>query len=121
MQKDRFSLRFSLSFLSLFSIQVTPFFLIFIVLEVIIRRLQGLPRVRINDTIGSLTAGMILLMLSGIILRGVEVLVYTWVYNNFRLITLPWDSPWTWWIMFFGFDLGYYWFHRAAHGKNIKC
>lgn len=49
-----------------------------------------------------------------------ELALYVFVYDNFHLVTLPWDSPWTWYICFIGVDFIYYWFHRAAHGK-LAC
>ena len=89
-----------------------------VLIEALVRSFQGLPRVRVNDAIGSMSAGLIMLMLSFVFLRGFEVLAYVWIYENFRLVALPWDSPWTWWLMFFGVDLGYYWFHRMGHGMT---
>jgi len=41
------------------------------------------------------------------------------VYDNYNILKLPWDSAWTWWLCFLGVDLGYYWFHRLAHGKTL--
>ena len=52
-----------------------------------------------------------------IIVLSAELALYVFVYDNFHLVTLPWDSPWTWYICFIGVDFIYYWFHRAAHGK----
>ena len=46
-----------------------------------------------------------------------ELVFYVFVYNNFQLVELPWDSPGTWYLCFIGVDFLYYWFHRAAHGK----
>lgn len=42
---------------------------------------------------------------------------YIYIWENYRLVDLPWDSPWTWYLTFLGVDFGYYWFHRMAHGK----
>lgn len=42
---------------------------------------------------------------------------YIYVWENYRLFDLPWDSQWTWYLTFLGVDFGYYWFHRMAHGK----
>lgn len=41
---------------------------------------------------------------------------YDWLYER-RVIDLDWSSPVTWWVAALGVDLGYYWFHRATHGK----
>ena len=53
-------------------------------------------------------------------MSSVELALYVFVYDNLHLVTLPWDSPWTWYICFFGVDFFYYWFHRAAHGRFIN-
>ena len=45
--------------------------------------------------------------------------LYAFVHNNFCLVNLPWANPWTWYLCFIGVDFLYYWFHRAAHGKNM--
>uniref|UniRef100_A0A8D1V9Q8 Transmembrane protein 195 n=1 Tax=Sus scrofa TaxID=9823 RepID=A0A8D1V9Q8_PIG len=41
------------------------------------------------------------------------------IWENYSIISLPWDSPWTWYLTFLGVDFGYYWFHRMAHEVNI--
>lgn len=54
--------------------------------------------------------------------RSIELTSYTYIWENHRLVSLPWDSPWTWYLTFLGVDFGYYWFHRMAHGKlQIKA
>ena len=50
-------------------------------------------------------------------LGGIELAGYEWLYQ-YRLIDLDWQSPTTWWIAALGVDLGYYWLHRLAHGKQ---
>ena len=42
---------------------------------------------------------------------------YLYIYNNWRIYELPWDSAVTWVVAAILCDLGYYWVHRAAHGK----
>ncbi|XP_035234027.1 alkylglycerol monooxygenase-like [Stegodyphus dumicola] len=54
-----------------------------------------------------------------VLFRGIQFVAYTYIYNNWRLVTLPWNSIWTWWICFLGVDFGYYWLHRASHEINI--
>jgi len=54
------------------------------------------------------------------VLKSIQVVGYVWVYDNLRITELPWDSAWTWWLAFMLVDLGYYWFHRMAHGKMIN-
>ena len=79
--------------------------------------MQGLPKVRVNDSVISIASGIIMLLCSSIVVVGIELSIYHWIYSNFRLYTLPWDSTLTWIIGFLGIDCGYYWAHRMAHGK----
>jgi alkylglycerol monooxygenase len=45
---------------------------------------------------------------------------YLYIYNNWRIYELPWDSAVTWVVAAILCDLGYYWVHRAAHGKLVS-
>ena len=60
-----------------------------------------------------------MILTNTLVSKSLEIVVYVWVYTNFHLVNLPWDSPVTWWVAFIGVDFGYYWFHRAAHEVNI--
>merc|ERR550517_2081027 len=44
---------------------------------------------------------------------------YAWVHTHYRLVDLPWNSPWTWILTAVLVDLGYYWFHRASHEVGV--
>ena len=46
-------------------------------------------------------------------------MAYTWVYENMLIYEVPFDSIWTYILTFLFVDMMYYWFHRAAHGKNV--
>ena len=89
-----------------------------IILEAMIRWLQRKPIPRINDSINSVSTG-VMMELARMVIGAFEVTSYAWVYHNFHIMDLPWDSPFTWWLAFFGVDFGYYWFHRMAHGKSF--
>ncbi|GIX85102.1 alkylglycerol monooxygenase, partial [Caerostris extrusa] len=52
-------------------------------------------------------------------LYGTELLLYTWIYNNWRICSLPWNSPWTWILCMVLTDFFFYWMHRAAHQISI--
>ncbi|XP_053570089.1 alkylglycerol monooxygenase [Bombina bombina] len=98
--------------------KATVYFLVMLLLEVIISwAWKGKP-LRINDGLTSLSAG-IMSRLPDVAFRGLEVTMYIYIWNNYKLAELPWDSPWTWWLTFLGVDFGYYWFHRMAHEVNI--
>ncbi|XP_074051508.1 alkylglycerol monooxygenase-like isoform X2 [Macrotis lagotis] len=98
--------------------QATPFFISLIVLELALSWLKGKPRGRVDDALTSISAG-ILYRLPSLFFRSIELSSYIYVWENYRLFHLPWDSPWTWYLTFLGVDLCYYWFHRMAHEVNI--
>ena len=52
--------------------------------------------------------------------KGFLMMAYFHIYNNWRIYELPWDSTITWIVAAILCDLGYYWVHRAAHGRSIK-
>lgn len=98
--------------------QVVPYFFIMIFIEAGIRWFQGLPKVRFNDSINSLSAGLIL-VLTKLLFSSIDISLYMWFHARFCVWELPWDSPLTWLVAFFGVDCGYYWFHRFAHEVNL--
>lgn len=48
------------------------------------------------------------------------MIAYCWVWENYRLYELPWNSAWTWIFAMFAVDFCYYWVHRCAHGKCMR-
>merc|ERR1712062_467616 len=95
-----------------------PYFFAMIVVEQIILKLQGKRGIRLNDGLMSIANGIIMLM-KEILLKGVLMGAYFYVYQNHRIMDLAWDSLSTWLIAAVLTDLGYYWVHRAAHEINI--
>nr|XP_028606810.1 alkylglycerol monooxygenase [Podarcis muralis] len=98
--------------------QATPWFITLIFLELIVKWAQKGSSARVNDSIASLSAG-ILSQLPEALFITIELAIYIYVWDNYRLLELPWDSPWTWYLTFLGVDFGYYWFHRMAHEINL--
>ncbi|XP_051962600.1 LOW QUALITY PROTEIN: alkylglycerol monooxygenase [Xyrauchen texanus] len=99
--------------------QATPYFIGLMLLEIGLGWLKAdHPHIKINDFITSVSAGM-MSRLPQLIIRSMELSAYIYVWNNFCVYELPWDSAWTWWLAFLGVDMGYYWFHRCAHELNI--
>ncbi|XP_005104093.2 alkylglycerol monooxygenase [Aplysia californica] len=95
-----------------------PYFTCMVLLEAVVLRLQGKDWPRINDGINSMTHG-VLSLLHSLLFRSIELLIYVWIYDNYHLIDLPWDSGVTWFVAFVLFDFFYYWFHRFSHESNI--
>lgn len=98
--------------------EATPFFLFFVVMEQILLTRMGKRKMRWNDGLVSMSSGL-LMRTSMLLVRHLEILAYIWTYDNLHIVSLPWNSAWTWWFCFFGVDLGYYWFHRLAHEVNF--
>ncbi|KAK6181312.1 hypothetical protein SNE40_009193 [Patella caerulea] len=95
-----------------------PFFVLFIIIESGISIYKKDKRYRLNDSITSISAGL-MSRLPMVVVPSITMATYIWIYNIFNIITLPWNSAWTWWLCFLGVDLGYYWFHRLAHEVNF--
>uniref|UniRef100_A0AAY5JX26 Transmembrane protein 195 n=1 Tax=Esox lucius TaxID=8010 RepID=A0AAY5JX26_ESOLU len=99
--------------------QATPFFIGLMAVELVVSLLKDdAPVADFGDFVTSLSAGIISRM-PALFARSIEVTGYIYVWNNFHLLELPWDSAWTWWLAFLGVDFGYYWVHRFAHELNI--
>ncbi|XP_046963353.1 alkylglycerol monooxygenase-like [Vanessa cardui] len=98
--------------------QSYPYFLIFMIIEHIVLRLEGKKGIRLNDGITSISHGIIQ-ECGRLIWRGAESYLYTWIYSNFRVIELPWDNTLTWYAAALGVDFCYYWMHRACHEVHI--
>lgn len=86
-------------------------------MELLIRWIQGLPRIGIKQSISSISLGLIGLLAKIVIFKGFEITACVWIYENYRIVDLPWDSPIAWWICFIGYDFLFYWFHRMSHGR----
>ncbi|XP_075908581.1 alkylglycerol monooxygenase [Petromyzon marinus] len=98
--------------------QAVPYFWAMILLEVTLCWYKGTRLPRVNDTVSSVSAGM-LSQLAKLLTRSVELSAFIFVHDRYRVASLPWDSPLTWGVTFLGVDLGYYWFHRLAHEVNV--
>ncbi|GFS72486.1 alkylglycerol monooxygenase [Trichonephila clavipes] len=97
---------------------VAPLLFATVLLEQVVRYYQKKPFWRFSDTMSNAFHGF-LMDLSKIPFKGAEVFVYAYIYNNYRLIDLPWNNPWTWIACWFITDFCYYWMHRMIHQVNI--
>lgn len=73
---------------------------------------------RLNDAVGSLTAG-ILSQISGVFMLALSVGVYVLVYNHFALFSLPADDWRVWVGALVAYDFFYYWNHRIDHEVGL--
>ncbi|KAL3093104.1 hypothetical protein niasHT_022554 [Heterodera trifolii] len=98
-----------------YNIQVSAWWMLLVFVEFALLSLTGhSDRFALNDSMCSVFAGMLsqCFKFGG---RAVAIFGYVWVWEHFRLIELPWDSPWTWLLCFLTQDLAYYLGHRAVH------
>eukprot|EP00112_Aurelia_sp_Birch-Aquarium-sp1_P023453 Seg70.4 transcript_id=Seg70.4/GoldUCD/mRNA.D3Y31 product="Alkylglycerol monooxygenase" protein_id=Seg70.4/GoldUCD/D3Y31 len=98
--------------------EAIPLFMAAIVVEYVVSLLKGKQTLRFNDGISSIGAGLFS-QLSKIMVLVSELALYVYVYENYRIMALPWDSAWTWLLCFVVVDFIYYVFHRATHEVNI--
>lgn len=49
--------------------------------------------------------------------KSVALFIYSYIYENFRIIDVSIDSLWVWIFAFIAQDFAYYCGHRAVHGK----
>ncbi|GGG45281.1 fatty acid hydroxylase [Bizionia arctica] len=54
----------------------------------------------------------------GLVSKGLVLLALFFVYENFRLFTIP-VAWWSFVLLFFADDLAYYWFHRISHESRL--
>lgn len=102
--------------------QAIPYMLVLTLLEFVIAVIKRKKVHRLNDSLSSLTAGVMELIWSGLFpsmfRNGITLYAYLQVYNRFHIVDIPSDSAIASVICFLGVDMGYYWFHRMAHEIN---
>ena len=48
-----------------------------------------------------------------------SITTLTWINTNYKIVDLPLNSVWTWFISLLLVEFTYYWIHRALHEFNI--
>ncbi len=92
-----------------------PFFILAMLLELYVTTKQHIKTYEAKDAFSSIAMGLGNVFL-GFASKALVLLVFLWVYNNFRLFTIP-IAWWSFVLIFFIDDFSYYWFHRVSH----KC
>jgi len=95
-----------------------PFFFLLIFIEMGVGYFRKKEYYRLNDSISDLSLG-ILSQLWGIFLKGISLFGYFYLYENYRLATIPIESVLGWAACIILWDFCYYWFHRVSHEVNI--
>lgn len=94
-----------------------PFFFLLIFIELLLEKNKGTDYYRVNDSINSLTAG-VLSRMTGIVKQLFPLTIYVVVYE--QLVMFQMESSWWMWVTaFILYDFCYYWKHRLGHEMNI--
>jgi sterol desaturase/sphingolipid hydroxylase (fatty acid hydroxylase superfamily) len=94
-----------------------PAFFILIAIELIIDKIKKTHLYRLNDMISNINTGIVQ-QVTGVLLKILNIGVYIWIYENYRLTTIP-LTWYTWILLLFGVDFFYYWFHRLSHEISV--
>tara|TARA_B100000575_G_scaffold157368_1_gene125615 strand:- start:1673 stop:2932 length:1260 start_codon:yes stop_codon:yes gene_type:complete len=95
-----------------------PVFFLLIIVEYIYGKMIGKNTYRLNDTITSITIGMISRFPTMLNL-GVQSVIFVYISSYLNLELLSVKNPFTWIIAFLLYDLSYYWMHRMHHEIKI--
>ena len=90
-----------------------PFFLISVIFEGIVIYRKAPINYNLKDTFASLAMG-IGNLLANLATKLMVVFVFTLLYENYRITTIPFVW-WAWLIVLFADDFCYYWAHRMGH------
>ena len=94
-----------------------PFFVLAMLLELYITTKRNIKTYTAKDAFSSIAMGLGNVFL-GFISKIIVLAALLYVYDNFRIITIPF----TWWsfiLLLFADDFTYYWFHRVSHENRL--
>ncbi|MGS2721031.1 sterol desaturase family protein [Paraglaciecola aestuariivivens] len=94
-----------------------PLFFLLIAVELILEKRKGTNFYRVNDSLNSLTAG-VLSRMTDIVKHLIPLTIYVFVYENWAFTQLA-HSWWVWLVAFVLYDFCYYWNHRLGHEMNL--
>jgi sterol desaturase/sphingolipid hydroxylase (fatty acid hydroxylase superfamily) len=95
-----------------------PVFIALMAAEFGIGLARGRNVYRLNDAVGSLTAG-ILSQISGVLMLALSVGIYVVVYNHAAIVSLRPDDWRVWVGALITYDFLYYWNHRVDHEVGL--
>lgn len=96
----------------------TPFFAILIALELAWNKYKGSHFYRVNDSINSLSMGL-LSTTSKLVLWDFGAAILTTTGQQYALWDMTTDSVAAWVFTFIGYDFLYYWYHRLCHERQL--
>lgn len=97
-----------------------PFFVISMLLELYVTTREAYKETKgyeLKDAFASIAMGLGNVFL-GFFSKAIVLLAFFWIYENYRLFTIP--VTWCSFILiFFADDFSYYWFHRISHESRL--
>jgi alkylglycerol monooxygenase len=93
-----------------------PVFILLILLELVITRVQEKDYYRLSDSINDLSCGILQQILEAF-LKTALFAGYVFIYGRYRLLKVQ-GTAMAWILCFVGVDFLYYWFHRMSHEVN---
>ena len=94
-----------------------PFFIVTVIFESIVISKKQPKSFHLKDTFASLAMG-IGNVISNLLSKLLVVFVIVFLYENFRLSTIPF-AWWSWLLILFADDFCYYWAHRMGHESRF--
>ena len=90
-----------------------PFFIVSMLLEIYVTISHGIKTYEPKDALSSIAMGLGNVFL-GFFSKALVIMAFFYVYDHFRLFTIPivW---WSFILIFFADDIAYYLFHRISH------
>lgn len=95
-----------------------PVFLFFLLLEIVINFVKKTDYYQVNDTINSISIGIISRIIN-VLLLIIPFSIYSYCFENFSVMTWSNEHWFTWLVAFVLYDFFYYWYHRYAHEINM--
>ena len=95
-----------------------PFFLLFIALEIFWGWRKGDNTYRVNDSVNSLSLGLLSTVTKFIFLN-IGLIFFSRIEQDYAITTLDVESGVAWVTGLIIYDFFYYWFHRISHERQI--
>jgi sterol desaturase/sphingolipid hydroxylase (fatty acid hydroxylase superfamily) len=94
-----------------------PMYFILMALEMLVLRFQKHPGYRLNDAITNINCG-VMSQVTGVFFKVLSIGIYALIFEKFAIFEIP-NNIGTFLLLFFLYDLCYYWAHRMSHEVNL--
>lgn len=91
-----------------------PIFILLMLIEVYLGYRDKKQTHKNKDSFTSIITGLVFFAIS-LLTKSVKLVIFFWVYENFRFFTIDYNNWLNWVILFLLDDFTFYWGHRIAH------